>query len=195
MDIDRARLARKFKGPAVANQVLKQALPAAIKKGALKAIPYAGLVIAGYFAAQSAVRGDFMGAGLELATGIPWVGIVEAIPAIAIIVARDVYDDLYEDPANPTKFLALEADLRDDPEGTKKRLGFIQDLIVRMVKSRVDDAKDAVEQAKRTQAYSDAERKSVSSAKDIEWGSAATGNVPAARRAFNQRQRTGQEYK
>jgi len=196
------RLNRRFKGEAVLKTAIARVLPSVVKRQSGKAIPYLGLVVGLYFGAKSAMQGDALGAALEVGSSLPWVGILAATPAIALIVAREAYNTVYEDPANPSRFLALEDDLRDDYDGTIARLKELGGWVTDAIDSNLEDAKaelDAMERKravmKDVQAWNDEQRKSVSKPDDIKWGGAAVGNVPLARQAFNQRKRTGQEYK
>jgi len=202
--LKRARkLNRRFKGESVLATAVKRILPRVAGNAAFKAIPYAGLAAGFYFGAQSALKGDWLGAGLEVATSLPWVSLLGASVGISVIIAREVYDTVFEDSENPGKFVALEADLRDDYEGTTARLKFLSTIISGVIKDNIEEAKTSIEkkkqQAAQVQQQSDAERKSVRSAKDIKFadtpGNAAVGNPQLARQAFNSRQRTGQEYK
>ena len=63
-------------------------------KSALKKIPGVGLVAGGVFAASRALKGDFVGAGLELASGaagtIPGVGTAASIGIDAALAAKDM---------------------------------------------------------------------------------------------------------
>jgi hypothetical protein len=205
--LKRARkINRRFKGESVLKVAVKRVLPAIAKRQAGKAIPYVGLVAGLYFGANSLMKGDVLGAGLEVATSLPWVSLFGAVAGISIAVAREVYDEVYEDPADPTKFKALEDDLRDDPEGTWARIKEIAGYIKTDIEERLEDAKVELDNMARKQrvmkdvsAWNDEQRKSVRSADDIKWNpdqtKPATGNVPLARQAFNQRQKTGQLYK
>lgn len=193
------RLNRRFKGEALLKTAVARVLPRVSQTAAFKAIPYAGLAAGFWFGAKSALKGDYMGAALEVATSLPWVGLVSAAGGISIIVAREVYNDIYEDPADPKRFLALEDDLRDDPEGTWARIKQIAGYVKSSVENNIEDARDEMERKsavmKDVQAWNDEQRKSVSKPDDIKWASAATGNVPQARKALKNRQATGQEYK
>jgi hypothetical protein len=198
------RLNRRFKGETVLKTAVARVLPKIARSQAAKSIPYLGLVVGLYFGARSLMKGDYMGAGLEVGSSLPWVGLMAAIPAIALAVTREVYDTVYENPADPTRFLALEDDLRDDYEGTTARLKELGGFVKSSIDSNIEDAKvelDAMERKRQVMkdvsAWNDEQRKSVKQASDIKLdpNMPATGNVPMARQALKNRQRTGQEYK
>lgn len=190
------KINRRFKGEAVLKTAVARVLPSVAKRSAVKSIPYLGLIAGLYFGVDSLTKGDYLGAALEVGTSLPWVGILAQVPAVCLIVARGVYDTVFEDPADPKRFVALEDDLRDDPEGTWARLRMLAGLSEKDIEARIKEAKQRMDDQKEVGDFMNDQRKSVKSAKDIEWSQGpATGNVPLARQAFNQRQRTGQEYK
>jgi hypothetical protein len=95
------RLAAKYGGKAAAKAAgkfgAKQAAKlggSAIGKSLGKKIPLVGLGLGAVFAAQRALQGDFVGAGLELASGaastVPGVGTVGSIGIDAALAARDM---------------------------------------------------------------------------------------------------------
>lgn len=196
--VNRARkINRRFKGESVLKVAVKRVLPAIAKRQAGKAIPYIGLVAGLYFGARSLMKGDPMGAGLEVATSLPWVSLFGATLGISIAVAREIYDDVYEDPNDPTAFKSLEGDLRDDYAGTVARLKELGGYIKADIDEQLEQARHDIEAKKDFAAWNDEQRRAVKSADDIKWdpNKPATGNVPQARKAFNQRQKTGQLYK
>ena len=95
------RLAAKYGGKAAAKAAgkfgAKQAAKiggSAIGKSLGKKIPLVGLGLGAVFAAQRALQGDFVGAGLELASGaastVPGVGTVGSVGIDAALAARDM---------------------------------------------------------------------------------------------------------
>jgi len=129
------RFVRRYRGDTLLLNALAKVLPAALKKGALKAIPLAGIIIGGYFAAQQLAKGSIGGAALELGSSIgsAWT----AVPATVWVIARDVYDQMYMDPADPDAFVSIELDLIKDPAGTKERLEFLRQVITKVVSDKL----------------------------------------------------------
>jgi len=123
-----SRFARKYRGQPVLLKVLSRVMPLALKRGALKSIPLAGAIIGGYFAAQQLAKGSVGGAALEIASSVG--SLWTSVPLTALIIARDVYDQVYMDPAKPDAFVSVEQDMIQDPKGTTERLAMIKDVIV-----------------------------------------------------------------
>jgi len=80
--------AAKFMGKATGKAFAKAGL-----KSGLKKIPLLGLGVGAFFAAQRAMKGDILGAGLELASGaasmIPGAGTVASLGVDGVLAARD----------------------------------------------------------------------------------------------------------
>lgn len=131
------RFARKYRGEPVLLKVLARVMPLALKRGALKSIPLAGAIIGGYFAAQQLAKGSVGGAALEIASSVG--SLWTSVPLTALIIARDVYDQVFMDPARPDAFVSVEQDMIQDPEGTTKRLGMIKDVIVSTIGDGLKD--------------------------------------------------------
>ena len=92
-----AKAAGKYGGKAAAKLGLGGAAKigaGAIAKSAGKKIPLVGLGLGAIFAAQRALEGDFVGAGLELASGaastVPGIGTAGCIGIDAALAARDM---------------------------------------------------------------------------------------------------------
>ena len=92
-----AKAAGKYGGKAAAKLGLGGAAKigaGAIAKSAGKKIPLVGLGLGAIFAAQRALEGDFVGAGLELASGaastVPGIGTAGSIGIDAALAARDM---------------------------------------------------------------------------------------------------------
>lgn len=92
-----AKAAGKYGGKAAAKLGLGGAAKigaGAIAKSAGKKIPLVGLGLGAVFAAQRALQGDFVGAGLELASGaastVPGIGTAGSIGIDAALAARDM---------------------------------------------------------------------------------------------------------
>lgn len=130
------RFIRKYRGDAILTKALARVLPQALKQGALKSIPLAGIIISGYFAGQQLAKGSITGAAIEIASslGSAWT----SIPATIWIITRDMYDQMYQDPDNPDAFVSVEEDLIRDPEGTKERLNFLKRVITKVVTDNLE---------------------------------------------------------
>jgi len=92
-----AKAAGKYGGKAAAKLGVKGAAKigaGAVAKSVGKKIPLVGLGLGAVFAAQRALQGDFVGAGLELASGaastVPGVGTVGSVGIDAALAARDM---------------------------------------------------------------------------------------------------------
>lgn len=131
------RFVRRYRGTGALTATLAKILPQAAKKATLKSIPLAGWLISGYFAGQQLAKGDYTGAGLELASGLG--SMITVLPATAVIIARDVYDSVYMDPAKPDAYVSLEQDMIRDPAGTQARLKELAGFIETMISSKLDD--------------------------------------------------------
>lgn len=90
------RAAAAFGGKGAAKFMAKKTAGLAAKTGlksGLKKIPLLGLGVASFFAAQRAMKGDILGAGLELASGaasmIPGAGTAASLGVDGILAARD----------------------------------------------------------------------------------------------------------
>lgn len=92
-----AKAAGKYGGKAAAKLGVKGAAKigaGAVAKSVGKKIPLVGLGLGAVFAAQRALQGDFVGAGLELASGaastVPGIGTVGSVGIDAALAARDM---------------------------------------------------------------------------------------------------------
>lgn len=90
------RAAAAFGGKGAAKFMAKKTAGLAAKTGlksGLKKIPLLGLGVASFFAAQRAMKGDLLGAGLELASGaasmVPGAGTAASLGVDGILAARD----------------------------------------------------------------------------------------------------------
>ena len=92
-----AKAAGRYGGKAAAKLGVKGAAKigaGAVAKSVGKKIPLVGLGLGAVFAAQRALQGDFVGAGLELASGaastVPGIGTVGSVGIDAALAARDM---------------------------------------------------------------------------------------------------------
>jgi hypothetical protein len=116
---DVAKLALRHIADTELKQLLARELPKMLAKGALKSIPYVGILIGVVFGIERLIKGDVPGAGIELVAGVG--SLATAIPATAYQAARDLYGEyyVYEGSGKPAVF---EYDMAADPEGTKQRV-------------------------------------------------------------------------
>jgi len=116
---DVAKLALRHIADTELKQLLARELPKMLAKGALKSIPYVGILIGVVFGIDRLIKGDVPGAGIEVIAGTG--GLATAIPATAYLAARDLYGEYYvhEGSGKPAIF---EYDMAADPEGTNKRV-------------------------------------------------------------------------
>jgi len=116
---DVAKLALRHIADTELKQVLARELPKMLAKGALKSIPYVGILLGVVFGIDRLIKGDVPGAGIELVSGVG--SLATAIPATAYQAARDLYGEyyVYEGSGKPAVF---EYDMAADPEGTKQRV-------------------------------------------------------------------------
>jgi lysozyme len=84
----------KKSGKGIITSVIKRIVPKTIAKMFGKSIPLVGAVIGGMFALGKLIKGDFVGAGLEAASGL--AGPITAIPLTIISMARDVYREVFD---------------------------------------------------------------------------------------------------
>jgi hypothetical protein len=135
---DIAKLGTRFVYRHLSDDALKklllQKLPAMVGRGALKALPIAGVVIGVAFAIDRLIKKDVPGAGLELVSGLG--SLITAIPTTAYQAARDLYGEYYtnEDTGNPG---VLEYDMANDPKGTEQRVKDLSDKIAEELKAGV----------------------------------------------------------
>ena len=83
-------------GKGVKSVVKKLAKPLIAKglgKATLKSIPLAGAAVGGLFAIGRLLQGDWVGAGIEAASGL--AGPFTAVPALIASIARDIYQGVY----------------------------------------------------------------------------------------------------
>ena len=115
-------------GPAIEAAVKKAAAPI-IAKGlgstALKSIPILGGIAGVGFAINRLVKGDVVGAGLDLASGLG--GAFTAIPALILSTARDVYKSVFG--------VQPEA----DPE-VGSRMAMVTSIIEGLVKAQISNS-------------------------------------------------------
>ena len=137
----------------ISESTIKQAAKPSVEKLVVKAgsesIPLIGGLIGTAFAVPRMLKGDFFGAGLEVASG--GGGIVTSVAGGLLLAARDVYNEVYKNPE--TGVLAnLENDLVTDYDGTKERLtkitNVIDTLINESLKQRKSDTAKAAEMNK-----------------------------------------------
>jgi hypothetical protein len=76
----------------IASSIAKR-IPKAMLGALGKSVPFLGALIGGGFAIGRLVKGDIVGAGLEAVSGLG--SAATAIPATALLVAKDVYEDAY----------------------------------------------------------------------------------------------------
>jgi hypothetical protein len=114
-------------------------LPQLLTNGLLKSIPLAGPVIGTAFGINSLIKGDTVGAALEI--GSSFGSMLTAIPAIAYIAARDMYSEYYT--GEDGKLVTVEADLLDDPAGTKTRIDFLVEQIKEELETQLKQATTA----------------------------------------------------
>jgi hypothetical protein len=128
---DVAKLALRHIADTELKQLLARELPKMLAKGALKSIPYVGILIGVVFGIDRLIKGDVPGAGIEVIAGTG--GLATAIPATAYLAARDLYGEyyVYEGSGKPAVF---EYDMAADPEGTKKRVADLAEKIERDLK-------------------------------------------------------------
>ena len=137
----------------ISESTIKQAAKPSVEKLVVKAgsksIPLIGGLIGTAFAVPRMLKGDFVGAGLEIASGVG--GISTSVAGGLLLAARDVYNEVYKNPE--TGVLAnLENDLVTDYDGTKERLtkitNVIDTLINESLKQRKSDTAKAAEMNK-----------------------------------------------
>jgi hypothetical protein len=128
---DVAKLALRHIADTELKQVLARELPKMLAKGALKSIPYVGILIGIVFGIERLIKGDVPGAGIEVVAGVG--SLATAIPATAYQAARDLYGEyyVYEGSGKPAVF---EYDMAADPEGTKKRVADLAQKIEQELK-------------------------------------------------------------
>lgn len=80
----------------VVGGLIKKKVPATIGKMAAKGIPGLGLIIGGGFALSRLMKGDVVGAGLEMASSAG--GWLTSIPLTIISMTRDIYTEAFGTP-------------------------------------------------------------------------------------------------
>ena len=68
-------------------------IPKALGGALAKSVPFLGAAIGGAFAIPRLLRGDYSGAALEVGSGVG--SAATAIPLTALLIAKDVYQDVY----------------------------------------------------------------------------------------------------
>ena len=120
---------------AIEKTVIKTAEKTAAKT-ILKRIPLIGLLAGGYFAAQRALEGDYLGAGLELASGAassldivaPGVGVAAGLTIDAALAGRDIYNAYNPDTVPGTDPEKTEVQGTGQTEETAALLKKVQPL-------------------------------------------------------------------
>ena len=131
------RFVRKYRGDQEALRVLSKIAPTALRRGALRSIPLAGIVIGGYFAGQQLAKGSVAGAAQEFLAGLGSVW--TAVPLTVNLIVRDMYDQVYMDPDSPDSFVSYEQDLIQDPSGTADRLANLARVVTSAMGRAFDD--------------------------------------------------------
>jgi len=128
---DVAKLALRHIADTELKQLLARELPKMLAKGALKSIPYVGILLGVVFGIERLIKGDVPGAGIEVVSGVG--SLATAIPATAYQAARDLYGEyyVYADSGKPAIF---EYDMADDPEGTQQRVSELAQKIEQELK-------------------------------------------------------------
>lgn len=111
--------------PGVIKRIAGPIIAKGLGKTALKSIPIIGAVAGGLFAVDKLVKGDVVGAGLELASGL--AGPLTAIPAFIASTARDTYTGIYG--VNP----------ETDPQ-VGERLGVVKEGVTGLVETELKRA-------------------------------------------------------
>lgn len=98
---------RRVAGPLIAKS---------LGRTVLKSIPFIGAAAGLGFALDRLVRGDVVGAGLDLASGLG--GPFTALPLMAATIARDSYADVYgvqpeQDPESPKRLVEIKTATED----------------------------------------------------------------------------------
>jgi predicted CopG family antitoxin/predicted hydrocarbon binding protein len=130
-------------------ETAKKSVGKLVAKAGSESIPLVGGLIGAAFAVPRMIKGDFFGAGLEVASGVGGVG--TSVAGGVLLAARDVYNEVYKNPETGVP-ASLENDLVTDYDGTKERLtkitNVIDTLITESLKQRKEDTAKAAEMNK-----------------------------------------------
>jgi hypothetical protein len=180
---------------AIIAHALTASMGRVMKNAALKSIPYAGPLLGFYFAYDRYKNrpDDYAGMALEVATGFAG-SLGAALGGISYIVARDVYYAVVQE----TKKQPLP-----EPEYVQLSGNFEQDLakypqVVNQLRKQIAEAielklKETAAEAKEITAQSKIDRNLAPASYDS--GPLAGWTHPQVTKAFNQRSKTGREYK
>jgi hypothetical protein len=111
--------------PGIIKRIAGPIIAKGLGKTALKSIPIIGAVAGGLFAVDRLIKGDVVGAGLELASGLG--GPLTAIPAFIASTARDTYTGIYG------------TDPETDPQ-VGERLGVVKEGVTGLVETELKRA-------------------------------------------------------
>ena len=115
-------IAQKAERSVIKGLVAKM-VPAAMGKLAAKALPFGlGALTGTVFGAWDWMKGDKVGAAMDVAAGaaaaIPAVGTAASIMITVAQIARDIYNELYKTPEDPFPF---DSDVKNNPALLKER--------------------------------------------------------------------------
>jgi hypothetical protein len=181
------------------DSIIKRAMDAnmskVMKNAALKSIPYAGPLMGLYFAYDryQSRPSDYIGMALEVATGISGT-LGGTLLGISVIVARDCYYTVVQllknQPLPEPEYLKLSGNLEDDmdqyPDVVVQIRKQLQVEIEKKLKETAAKAKEIEAQSKLDRNLAPAEYDS---------GPLKGWSHPQTVKAFNQRSKTGREYK
>jgi hypothetical protein len=112
--------------------IMKRA-PEWVAQAGFKSIPFVGLALGIGFGIPRLIKGDYTGAGLEVASGVG--SLLTVIPTTAYLIARDLYSEAYTDEdGEPANF---EADMLNDLEGTKQRVDDLANRIATTLRTLI----------------------------------------------------------
>ena len=117
--------------------------PKVLGLGVLKSLPVVANVIFACLAARDVVRGDWVGAGINL-TGI-FAGNLTQIATFAYDFARTQYAEQYYGEDAPP--MILEKDMAADPERTKERLAHLKDLAMDVLQHLASETEQKAQQS------------------------------------------------
>jgi hypothetical protein len=166
-----------------------------MKNAALKSIPYAGPLLGFYFAYDRYKNrpDDYMGMALEVATGITG-SLGGALAGISLIVTRDVYYTVVQDLKKQTlpepEYVRLTGNLEDDLDRYPDVVNQIRKEIAAGIEKQL---KETAAKAAELAALSNIDR--ILAPASYDSGPLAGWTHPQTTKAFNQRSKTGREYK
>jgi predicted CopG family antitoxin len=130
-------------------ETAKKSVEKLVVEAGSESIPLIGGLIGAAFAVPRMLKGDYFGAGLEVASGVGGIG--TSVAGGVLLAARDVYNEVYKNPETGVP-ANLENDLVTDYDGTKERLtkitNVIDTLITESLKQRKEDTAKAAEMNK-----------------------------------------------